>query len=52
MFHSDDYLRLTQSSGPAPRRSGAASGMRACPRNTDVNAMFDRIGLAHLARRA
>lgn len=40
MFHAEDHLRLTGGCG------------RVEARNTDVNALFDRIGLSHLARRA
>ncbi|WP_199200581.1 hypothetical protein [Alkalicaulis satelles] len=50
MFHADDYLRLTATITAEPRRTRITSRMAA--RNTDVNALFERMGLSHLARRA
>jgi len=51
MFHAEDHLRLTGAAQPAAHVR-VRRGLRVEARNTDVNALFDRIGLSHLARRA
>jgi hypothetical protein len=51
MFHAEDHLRFTGASQPLAH-ARVRRGLRVEARNTDVNALFDRIGLSHLARRA
>ena len=51
MFHPDDHIRLTglDATRTPPRRRVA--GVRAQPRNTDIDSFLERIGLAGRVRR-
>jgi len=51
MFHAEDHLRLTGQTGFSVIRRARQNGLRPCARNTDVDALLEKTGLAGLARR-
>ncbi|MGJ3232931.1 MAG: hypothetical protein ACFE0P_14170 [Oceanicaulis sp.] len=51
MFHHDDHIRLTGCTGLRSLSRGETAGVRARPRNHDLNAFLDRVGLAGRARK-
>ena len=51
MFHHDAHLRLTACDGLRSVRRAEAAGVRARPRNTDANSLFEKIGLADRVRK-
>ncbi|MFW6413038.1 MAG: hypothetical protein ACOC0V_02790 [Oceanicaulis sp.] len=52
MSYNDDHLRLMTGAGLRSLSRGEAAGVRARPRTTDWNAVFDKVGLSGRARRA
>ena len=51
MFHHDAHLRLNACDGLRSVRRAEAAGVRARPRNTDANSLFEKIGLADRVRK-
>ena len=51
MFHHDAHLRLSACDGLRSVRRAETAGVRARPRNTDANSLFERIGLGGRARK-
>jgi hypothetical protein len=51
MFHHDAHLRLSACDGLRSVRRAETAGVRARPRNTDANSLFEKIGLGGRARK-
>lgn len=51
MFHHDAYLRLTTCDGLRSVRRGETAGLRTRARNTDLNALLEKVGLSGRARK-
>ena len=51
MFHHDAHLRLNACDGLRSVRRAETAGVRARPRNTDANSLFEKIGLADRVRK-
>jgi len=51
MFHNDAHLRLTACDGLRSVRRTEIAGVRARARNTDLNALLEKVGLSGRARK-